>query len=74
VIDFAQGGMGVRWTEKRNMEAVSRARDDNPGLLRFKAGLGVREVELEAASFCPKPFVELKVHTAFCIGLAWIKP
>jgi len=54
--------------------AVSRARDDNPGLLRFKAGLGAREVEHEVASFCPKPFVKRKVHTAFRTGLAGIKP
>jgi lipid II:glycine glycyltransferase (peptidoglycan interpeptide bridge formation enzyme) len=50
------------------------ASDDNPGLLRFKAGFGTREVALEAASFCPKSVVERKVHTALQTGLAWIKP
>jgi lipid II:glycine glycyltransferase (peptidoglycan interpeptide bridge formation enzyme) len=29
------------------------ATTDNPGLHRFKAGFGTREVVLEAASFCP---------------------
>ena len=46
---------------------------ENPGLHRFKAGFGTREVELEAASFCPKSVVERNVHNALRAGLAWIK-
>jgi len=46
---------------------------DNPGLRRFKAGFGAREVELQAATFCPKSVVERKVHGSLRAGLAWIK-
>ena len=46
---------------------------DNPGLRRFKAGFGAREVELQAATFCPKSVVERKVHNALSVGWAWIK-
>ena len=46
---------------------------DNPGLHRFKAGFGAREVMLEAASFCPKSVVERNVHGVLRAGLAWIK-
>ena len=46
---------------------------ENPGLVRFKAGFGTREVALEAASFCPKSVVEAKVHTTLRTGLAWIR-
>jgi len=46
---------------------------DNPGLRRFKAGFGAREVTLQAASFCPKSIVHRKVHTALRMGWAWIK-
>ena len=49
------------------------ATDDNPGLQRFKAGFGTREIALEAASFCPKSVVERKFHSALRTGLAWIK-
>lgn len=46
---------------------------DNPGLRRFKSGFGAREVELQAAAFCPKSVVERKVHGALRVGWAWIK-
>jgi Acetyltransferase (GNAT) domain len=46
---------------------------DSPGLRRFKAGFGAREVELQAATFCPKSVVERKVHNALSVGWAWIK-
>ena len=46
---------------------------ENPGLVRFKAGFGTREVPLEAASFCPKSMVEKKIHTAWRTGLGWIR-
>ncbi len=49
------------------------ATPDNPGLLRFKAGFGTREVALEAATFCPKSPVEAKVHSALRTGLGWIR-
>jgi Acetyltransferase (GNAT) domain len=35
---------------------------ESPGLQRFKAGFGAREVALQAASFCPKSVVERKFH------------
>jgi len=50
-----------------------RATAENPGLVRFKAGFGTREVALAAASFCPKSVVEAKVRSALRAGLAWIK-
>ena len=46
---------------------------DNPGLRRFKAGFGAREIELQAASFCPKSVVERKVHGVLRVGWTWIK-
>jgi hypothetical protein len=46
---------------------------DNPGLQRFKAGFGGREITLEAASFCPRSVVERTVHSAMRTGWAWIK-
>ena len=46
---------------------------DNPGLRRFKAGFGAREIELQAASFCPKSVVERKVHDVLRVGWTWIK-
>jgi Acetyltransferase (GNAT) domain len=46
---------------------------DNPGLRRFKAGFGTREVALQAASFCPKSMVERKVYAALRSGWAWIR-
>jgi lipid II:glycine glycyltransferase (peptidoglycan interpeptide bridge formation enzyme) len=46
---------------------------ENPGLVRFKAGFGTREVALEAASFCPKSTVEKNFHTAWRTGLGWIR-
>jgi len=49
------------------------ATDDNPGLLRFKAGFGTREVSLEAASFCPKSAIERKVHSTLRTGWSWIR-
>jgi lipid II:glycine glycyltransferase (peptidoglycan interpeptide bridge formation enzyme) len=47
---------------------------DNPGLRRFKAGFGTREVALQAASFCPKSMIERKVYSALRSGWAWIRP
>jgi len=46
---------------------------DNPGLRRFKAGFGAREIELQAAAFCPRSVVERKVHGALRVGWRWIK-
>lgn len=46
---------------------------DNPGLRRFKAGFGAREIELQAAAFCPKSVVERKVHGVLRVGWTWIK-
>lgn len=46
---------------------------DNPGLRRFKAGFGAREVELQAAAFCPKSVVKRKVHGVLRAGWTWIK-
>jgi hypothetical protein len=44
---------------------------ESPGLQRFKAGFGAREVALQAASFCPKSVVERKLHSALRSGWSW---
>jgi hypothetical protein len=44
---------------------------ESPGLRRFKAGFGAREVELQAASFCPKSVVERKLHAALRSCWTW---
>jgi hypothetical protein len=44
---------------------------ESPGLRRFKAGFGAREVELQAASFCPKSVVERKLRGALRSCLTW---
>jgi hypothetical protein len=49
------------------------AGEDSPGLQRFKAGFNVREIPLEAASFCPKSLVERTFHTALRTSWAWVK-
>jgi hypothetical protein len=46
---------------------------DNPGLRRFKAGFGAREVTLQAASCCPRTMVERGAHAALRAGWKWIK-
>ena len=46
---------------------------DNPGLRRFKSGFGAREIELQAASFCPKSVVERKVHGVLRVSWRWIR-
>jgi hypothetical protein len=46
---------------------------DSPGLRRFKAGFGAREVALQAASFCPKSVVERKGNAALRAGWTWIR-
>ncbi len=44
---------------------------ESPGLRRFKVGFGAREVELQAASFCPKSVVERKLHGALRTCWTW---
>jgi lipid II:glycine glycyltransferase (peptidoglycan interpeptide bridge formation enzyme) len=44
---------------------------ESPGLRRFKAGFGAREVELQAASFCPKPALQRKLHGALRTCWSW---
>jgi hypothetical protein len=46
---------------------------ENPGLQRFKAGFGAREVALQAASFCPRSAVEREIHGVLRTGWGWIK-
>ncbi len=46
---------------------------NNPGLQQFKARFGAREVTLESASFCPKSFLERKMHAALRAGWAWVR-
>jgi hypothetical protein len=46
---------------------------DSPGLRRFKSGFGAREVELQAASFCPKSKFERKLHGALRSCWSWIR-
>jgi Acetyltransferase (GNAT) domain len=38
------------------------ANPENTGLRRFKAGFGSRELQLTAASFCPRPAVQRGLH------------
>jgi hypothetical protein len=46
---------------------------DSPGLRRFKAGFGAREVALQAASFCPKSALERKLHGALRSCWSWVR-
>jgi lipid II:glycine glycyltransferase (peptidoglycan interpeptide bridge formation enzyme) len=47
------------------------AGEESPGLRRFKAGFGAQEVELQAASFCPKPAFQRKLHGALRSCWSW---
>jgi lipid II:glycine glycyltransferase (peptidoglycan interpeptide bridge formation enzyme) len=49
------------------------AGEDNPGLQRFKAGFNVRQISLQAATFCPKSVSERKFHTALRSCWAWVR-
>jgi hypothetical protein len=64
---------GILKQEGVQLFNLGGAGEDNPGLQRFKAGFNVRQIALQAATFCPKSVAERKFHAALRSCWAWVR-